>query len=141
MSNNNNNNNVKTATPPVTIDITSNISYEHLSNITDTDQLGPALKGVFESGKEKEYVSQLQGFIKKKQSEIEEICSSNYQEFINSVDELLAVRADTTGLRESVVRFNRDMQGCASSLLSQATILAEKKERKAKSKRRDFCFT
>lgn len=48
-----------------------------------------------------------------------EICSANYQEFINSVNELLEVRQDTKQLREAVININKENQDCASYLLEK----------------------
>lgn len=85
-----------------------------LVSLVESEHLGPALKAVFESGKEKECVENLKGYIHRKQSEIEDICSFHYQEFIHSVDELLEVRNDTSLLKDSITKLNLELQDSAS---------------------------
>jgi hypothetical protein len=50
-----------------------------------------------------------------------EICSANYQEFINSVNELLEVRQDTRQLREAIIVINKETQSTAAFLLERVS--------------------
>lgn len=47
------------------------------------------------------------------------ICSTNYQDFINSINELLEVRQDTRQLREAVITINNDSKDSAEYLLDK----------------------
>eukprot|EP01116_Phalansterium_solitarium_P020043 TRINITY_DN579_c0_g2_i1.p1 TRINITY_DN579_c0_g2~~TRINITY_DN579_c0_g2_i1.p1 ORF type:complete len:959 (+),score=444.50 TRINITY_DN579_c0_g2_i1:761-3637(+) len=89
-----------------------------LSTLVESDyQLEASIKAVFEAGKEQAVLGQLDNFIGRREKDIEEICSSHYQEFIASVDGLLQVRAETTALREAIGDINADLQDAAASAL------------------------
>jgi hypothetical protein len=77
------------------------------------------LKQVFEANKQDAFAKHLKVFIVKKESEIEELCSAHYQEFVGSVDQLLKVRQETVALKDSIESLNRIMGESGSDLISR----------------------
>ncbi len=88
-----------------------------LSALVAESEIEPAVKAVFESGKAQEYVEKLDQYIIRKEKEIQDICSRNYQGFISAVDELLQVRSETLELRDSVISLNQGIQSSGEILI------------------------
>jgi hypothetical protein len=80
---------------------------------------------VFEQEKEQEFIRTLALFIRGKRKEIENVCNFHYQEFIHSVDELLALRTETGQLKDDIVHLNTQIQATGTSLLDKSQALLE----------------
>ena len=80
------------------------------------EHLGPTMKDVYRNNKMKPFLDQLGTFIRRKEMEIEKMCNSNYQEFVQSVDRLLKVRQNTVDLKDKIHRLNTDVQRAGTEL-------------------------
>lgn len=60
-----------------------------------------------------------------KESEIETICNTNHQEFVNSVNRLLDIRGDTVNLTAEVLELNQLIQASTERLAQQKKALVE----------------
>ncbi|KAJ3122234.1 hypothetical protein HK098_003002 [Nowakowskiella sp. JEL0407] len=86
------------------------------------DQISYTIKQIFQSGRQEAFTEQLSLFISKKELEIEKICNFHFQEFVQSVNQLLKVRAGTEILKNGIINLNKDMQE------SGLKMVGEKKE-------------
>nr|KAJ3421176.1 hypothetical protein HK105_004310 [Polyrhizophydium stewartii] len=74
------------------------------------DQIPYIIKQIFQTGREDAFGEQLSVYCARKEAEIERICNLHYQEFVQSVDQLLKVRAGTATMRDKIKAMNEDMQ-------------------------------
>jgi len=95
-------------------------SESFLIAMSDTDHLGPAIKSVFESGKEKEVISSLNSYISQKDQDIEKICGDNHEGFINSVTAFLGLKGDNLDLKQLVINLNYDLQEIGTRYTTKA---------------------
>lgn len=58
-----------------------------------------SFRAVYESGQQTDFVARLDGRIRTHDKDIERMCNHHYQGFIESVNELLKVRADARKLK------------------------------------------
>ncbi|KAF9159971.1 hypothetical protein DFQ26_005996 [Actinomortierella ambigua] len=91
------------------------------------EHLGPAMKEVYRNNKMKPFLDQLAMFIQRKEIEIERMCNSNYQDFVQSVDRLLSVRQGTVDLKNKINVLNTDVQQAGISLAKKKHELIESK--------------
>ncbi|CAG8569039.1 30545_t:CDS:10 [Gigaspora margarita] len=98
------------------------LSAELNSENENVEQLGPIIKSIYDTGRQEAFLEQLATFVRKKEGEIERMCNSNYQEFVQSVDQLLKVRQETVNLKNKIIDLNYDVQK------SGKKVAAKKKE-------------
>ncbi|KAG0316648.1 hypothetical protein BGZ97_006549 [Linnemannia gamsii] len=91
------------------------------------EHLGPTMKDVYRNNKMKPFLDQLGMFIRRKEMEIEKMCNSNYQEFVQSVDRLLKVRQGTVDLKDKIHTLNTDVQLAGKELTAKKRELVESK--------------
>ncbi|KAG0303506.1 hypothetical protein BGZ98_006576 [Dissophora globulifera] len=91
------------------------------------EHLGPTMKEVYRNNKMKPFLDQLSAFIRRKELEIEKMCNSNYQEFVQSVDRLLKVRQNTVDLKNKIHTLNTDVQLAGTDLTAKKRELIESK--------------
>ncbi|KAF8972837.1 hypothetical protein BGZ46_010030, partial [Entomortierella lignicola] len=91
------------------------------------EHLGPTMKDVYRNNKMKPFLDQLTKFIRRKEMEIEKMCNSNYQEFVQSVDRLLKVRQGTVDLKDKIHTLNTDVQRAGNELTAKKRELIESK--------------
>ena len=89
------------------------------------DQLIPAVKDASREGKGHKLLQSLNHFSEDKESEIENICSTNHQEFTASVDQLLRVREGTLTLTSDILDLNESIQSSTEKLAGQKRALVE----------------
>ncbi|CAM0140229.1 unnamed protein product [Umbelopsis sp. WA50703] len=92
-----------------------------LDDAESIEQLGPIIKQISETNKQEAFLDQLDGFIRKKDGEIERMCNANYQEFVHSVDQLLKVRQGSLQLKRNIANLN-------TALRKTGTEVADKKQ-------------
>ncbi|XP_054820179.1 exocyst complex component SEC15A-like [Prosopis cineraria] len=85
--------------------------------IVNGDDVGPLVRHAFDMGRPEGLLNQLNYVMKKKETEIEEICKAHYDEFILAVDELRVVLLDAEGLKSELQSGNCKLQQVGSSLL------------------------
>ena len=83
---------------------------EDLEHLFGGSDLSTAVKALYDFDAPHEFFGSLNRFVKKKDQEIEEVCSNYYQEFIRSNQELLGVRVDIRELRGEVTGLNDEIQ-------------------------------
>ncbi|KAJ3023401.1 hypothetical protein HKX48_003318 [Thoreauomyces humboldtii] len=83
------------------------------------DQIAYIIKQILQTGKEDVFGEQLSMFISKKEAEIEKMCTFHYQEFVQSVDQLLKVRQGTITLKDKILDLNEQMQASGSKIVSK----------------------
>ncbi|KAJ3381701.1 hypothetical protein HDU84_004900 [Entophlyctis sp. JEL0112] len=81
------------------------------------DKVSYTVKTVLQTGKEYAFTTCLKEFIAKKQDEIEKMCNFHYQEFVQSVEQLLKVRLETTDLKAKIINLNSEMQEAGSKIV------------------------
>ncbi|CAG8459120.1 4894_t:CDS:10 [Paraglomus occultum] len=95
------------------------LSAELNSENENLEQLGPIIKSIYDSGRQEAFLDQLTAFERKKEGEIERMCNSNYQEFVQSVDQLLKVRQGTVNLKNKIIDLNYDVQKSGKKLTTK----------------------
>ncbi|KAJ4850120.1 Exocyst complex component S15A [Turnera subulata] len=93
--------------------------------IGNGEDLGPIVRHAFEMGRPESLFQQLKGVVRKKEVEIEELCKSNYEEFIIAVDELRGVLVDAEELKSDLASDNFTLQEVGSALLIKLEELLE----------------
>jgi hypothetical protein len=77
------------------------------------------------SGRADELIGALNQLSAGKEAEIEKICSSNHQEFVGSVQQLLAVREGTVKLTSEILDLNQSIQASTENLAQQKKALVD----------------
>ncbi|MBA0563083.1 hypothetical protein Golob_008086 [Gossypium lobatum] len=95
------------------------------SAICNGEDLGPFVRKVFASGRPETLLHHLRHFARSKESEIEEVCKSHYQDFILAVDDLRSLLSDVDSLKSSLSDSNSRLQSVGSPLLSSLDSFVE----------------
>jgi exocyst complex component 6 len=96
------------------------------SSEADTlDQLIPYIKDYTYGNKTAQLLNQLTDLARERESEIEKQCSSNHQEFVESVKSLLRIREGTATLTKEVLELNQSIQTSTEKLVEQKKALVE----------------
>ncbi|CAM6099971.1 unnamed protein product [Calypogeia fissa] len=95
------------------------------SAIGNGEDLGPFIRAAFESGKPESLVHQLKNFVKRKETEIEDLCKAHYEEFIRAVDDLRFVLDDAHDLKAGLANENSKLQDVGSSFLGKLDALID----------------
>ncbi|KAI8801221.1 exocyst complex subunit Sec15-like-domain-containing protein, partial [Cladochytrium replicatum] len=90
-----------------------------VGGLENFDQISYTIKQIFQSGKQDAFTEQLELFIQKKEGEIEKMCNFHYQEFVQSVDQLLKVRMGTVLLKSKIVDLNKEMQSSGTKIVEK----------------------
>ncbi|XP_030478647.2 exocyst complex component SEC15A [Cannabis sativa] len=93
--------------------------------ISNGDDVGPLVRHAFEMGRPESLLHQLKNVVKKKETEIEELCKTHYEEFILAVDELRGVLVDAEELKCDLSSDNFRLQEVGSVLLIKLEELLE----------------
>ncbi|KAK8509825.1 hypothetical protein V6N13_093669 [Hibiscus sabdariffa] len=88
------------------------------SAICNGEDLGPFVRKVFTSGRPETLLHLLRHFARSKESEIEEVCKSHYQDFIMAVDDLRSLLSDVDSLKSALSDSNSRLQSVGGPLLS-----------------------
>ncbi|KAE8668470.1 Exocyst complex component SEC15B [Hibiscus syriacus] len=88
------------------------------SAICNGEDLGPFVRKVFASGRPEILLHLLRHFARSKESEIEEVCKSHYQDFILAVDDLRSLLSDVDSLKSTLSDSNSGLQSVGGPLLS-----------------------
>lgn len=75
-----------------------------------TTALAPIIRNSVASRQQDAYLRQLSAVVKEKETEIEDVCRANYQDFVGATDKLLRVRQGTVSLKHRVQELNEDIQ-------------------------------
>ncbi|TKY53485.1 Exocyst complex component SEC15A [Spatholobus suberectus] len=93
--------------------------------IANGDDVGPLVRLAFEMGRPEGLLHQLTYVVKQKETEIEEMCQTHYEEFILAVDELRGVLVDAEELKSELQSDNFKLQQVGSALLAKLEELLE----------------
>lgn len=97
-----------------------------LSSSTDyLDHLIPAMRDANQSNRMQQLVQSLSHVSANKEAEIEEVCNSNHQEFVTSVNQLLHIRAGTVSLTSEILGLSQSIQTSTEKLAQQKRALVE----------------
>ena len=89
------------------------------------DQLIPAMRDASHSSRMQQLVQSLSHISTSREAEIEQVCNSNHQEFVTSVNELLQVREGTVSLTSEILGLNQSIQSSTEQLAQQKRALVE----------------
>ncbi|KAI9718974.1 MAG: hypothetical protein M1812_003859 [Candelaria pacifica] len=87
------------------------------------DQLIPAIKGASNTNQAAQLVESLSQFSEDREAEIERMCNTNHQEFVNSVNQLLGVRQGTVKLTSEILALNQSIQSSTEKLAQEKRTL------------------
>ncbi|KAI8825282.1 exocyst complex subunit Sec15-like-domain-containing protein [Fimicolochytrium jonesii] len=92
------------------------------------DQIAYIIKQIFQAGKEGSFTDQLAVFIGKKEAEIEKMCTFHYQEFVQSVDQLLKVRQGASTWKDKILDLNDQIQSSGRKMVSKKREIIENRQ-------------
>ena len=98
------------------------------STSENLEQLGPIIKQIHTNHQQDAYLRTLKGLIEAKDTEIEQICSDNYQEFIDSVSTLFSIKSYTTNLRDSITSLDAGVAQVGRTLVEKKKALLQSKK-------------
>ncbi|KAL1304394.1 hypothetical protein AAFC00_003394 [Neodothiora populina] len=89
------------------------------------DQLIPVMRDVRNSDRAAHLIQALNTVSSERESEIEKICNSNHQEFINSVNQLQRVREGTVTLTSEIMSLSQSIETSTEKLAEQKRALVD----------------
>ncbi|KAF1985919.1 exocyst complex subunit Sec15-like protein [Aulographum hederae CBS 113979] len=89
------------------------------------DQLVPVLKDLRSSDRAAQLMHSLDQLSADREAEIERMCNSNHQEFVNSVNQLLSVREGTVNLTSEILSLSQSIQASTERLVKQKRALVD----------------
>ncbi|KAI9836680.1 MAG: hypothetical protein M1819_001316 [Sarea resinae] len=89
------------------------------------DQLIPAIKEASNSNRSMQLIQSLSQCADRREADIEAMCSTNHQEFVNSVNQLLHVREGTVSLTSQILTVNQSIQASTEKLAQQKKALVD----------------
>ncbi|KAL1637279.1 putative exocyst complex component [Diplodia seriata] len=96
------------------------------SDADSIDQLAPLLKDARNDGNRAGHIIQaLNQVSAARESDIERMCNSNHQEFVNSVNQLLRVREGTVDLTAEILNLSQSIQASTEKLAGQKKALVD----------------
>ncbi|XP_041925320.1 LOW QUALITY PROTEIN: exocyst complex component 6B [Alosa sapidissima] len=85
---------------------------------TDTNCIGPTLRSVYDGQAHGFFMEKLEGRIRNHDREIEKMCNHHFQGFVDSITELLKVRAEAQKLKSQVTDTNSRLQDDGKVILT-----------------------
>ena len=101
-----------------------------LTSLAESAQYGPAVKLIVERAFFQSYPQVLQQNISVKDERIRELCHAHYQEFLASIDHLMAIKGEMAELKGSVRSLNEEVQASAAQLITAATAVNEQRRQR-----------
>ncbi|KGQ00775.1 hypothetical protein PAAG_12559 [Paracoccidioides lutzii Pb01] len=89
------------------------------------DQLIPSIREYSHGNRTSQLLQSLSKFALDREAEIERNCTSNHQEFVASVNQLLLVREGTVSLTSEILDLNQSIQASTERLAEQKKALVE----------------
>ncbi|OKL56749.1 hypothetical protein UA08_07879 [Talaromyces atroroseus] len=89
------------------------------------DQLIPSIREYSYGNQTSQLLRSLSRFASEKETEIENICNTNHQEFVTSVNQLLRIREGTVSLTSEILDLNQSIQSSTEKLAEQKKALVE----------------
>ncbi|KAL2007179.1 hypothetical protein VTN00DRAFT_8617 [Thermoascus crustaceus] len=89
------------------------------------DQLIPSIRDYSYGNRTSQLLQSLSKFAEDKEAEIESMCSTNHQEFVTSVNQLLRIREGTVSLTSEILDLNQSIQASTERLAEQKKALVE----------------
>ncbi|XP_034146265.1 exocyst complex component 6B isoform X3 [Esox lucius] len=85
---------------------------------TDANCIGPTLRSVYDGQEHGLFMEKLDGRIRNHDRDIEKMCNHHFQGFVDSITELLKVRAEAQKLKSQVTDTNQRLQDDGKGLVS-----------------------
>ncbi|KAJ3074084.1 hypothetical protein HDU98_012112 [Podochytrium sp. JEL0797] len=85
----------------------------------DFNKTSYTVKTILQSGQEQPFSDHLTQFIAKKEDEIEKMCSFHYQEFVQSVEQLVKVSLGTAHLKTKIMTLNLELQEAGTTIIEK----------------------
>lgn len=89
------------------------------------DQLIPSIREYSYGNQTSQLLRSLSRFASDKEAQIENICNTNHQEFVTSVNQLLRIREGTASLTSEILDLNQSIQSSTEKLAEQKKALVE----------------
>lgn len=83
------------------------------------------MRGVHQSYRAADLVQELDDFCNSRDADIERMCNSNHQDYVNSVNQLLKVREGTVDLASEILELNQSIQASIEKLAIQKKALVD----------------
>lgn len=93
------------------------------AEIENFDHVSYIIKQVFENGRESLFTDSLSQYVSLKNSEIEKVCFIHYQEFVQSIDQLLKVKTSTNNFKNEIIDLNILVQNTGNKLVEKVCVI------------------
>ncbi|KAL1963202.1 hypothetical protein VTN77DRAFT_8635 [Rasamsonia byssochlamydoides] len=106
----------------------SNVLNQIIMSPSDSDyldQLIPSIREYSYGNRTTQLLQSLSRFASEKEAEIENMCNTNHQEFVTSVNQLLRIREGTVSLTSEILDLNQSIQASTERLAEQKKALVE----------------
>lgn len=100
---------------------------EGLGGGLDFDEISHALTLVIRNGKVANCKVEMDAKASKQDAEIENLCNLHYQDFVQSVDQLLALRTTANDLKNNLIVLHSDLQTVGMDLVKKKRAIIEQK--------------
>jgi hypothetical protein len=98
------------------------------STSENLEQLGPIIKNIHASRQQDAYLRTLKQLTESKETEIQQICGDNYQDFVSSVSAMLNVRSSTNTLRDRIISLDESVNQAGRALAEKKKALLKAKK-------------
>lgn len=98
------------------------------STSENLEQLGPIIKQIHTNRQQEAYLRAVKQLIDSKDTEIEQICADNYQEFIGSVSTLFTIKSYTTNLRDTITSLYQSVAQVGQGVVEKKRALLKSKK-------------
>lgn len=98
------------------------------STSENVEQIGPLIKNIHAARQQDIYLKTLQKLVESKETEIQQICSDNYQDFVSSVSTMLNVRSSTANLRDRITSLDESVNQAGRALAEKKKTLLKAKK-------------
>lgn len=88
-------------------------------DFANVENLGMVLKAIYKHKRQDQFISTLGKFIETNKSEIQDICNYHYQEFVQSVDQILQVRKESESVQQKIVELGSTLQSSGKVLMAK----------------------
>ena len=97
----------------------TNLNFGSTSEEDTFDRIPYIVKNVIQSDRQIKFKEYLTHFISRKEREIEQMCGLYYRDFVDSVEQLLKVREESSSLKEKVQQMNSNIASVGSKVLEK----------------------
>ncbi|ETW03431.1 hypothetical protein H310_04895 [Aphanomyces invadans] len=91
-------------------------------------RLAPSIQVAIENQWDNDFSECLRAFAAEKEEEIRDVCSSHYQEFVQSIEDIVQIKCDVNDLQVHIDKYNKELVDATAPLVQGNDMLAACRE-------------